>query len=119
MHLGLPERDSGREIVAIDAYDWLNATTAKDVRMASGQNIEVIVAISGQPERLKVNIHQTLEQLVHQALQKTGNHGQAPSDWELRTEDGALLDQGQTVAAAGLTTGVTLFLSPKAGAGGY
>jgi hypothetical protein len=84
----------------------------------SEQNIEVTVVVSGQPERLKVNVHQTLEHLVHEALQKSGNKGQAPSEWELRTEDGRLLEQSMTIAAAGIQDGVTLFLSPKAGAGG-
>jgi hypothetical protein len=81
-------------------------------------NIEVVVVVSGQSERLKVNLHQTLEHLVHEALQKSGNQGQAPSEWELRTEDGQLLEQSLTAAAAGLHDGATLFLSPKAGAGG-
>jgi hypothetical protein len=81
-------------------------------------NIEVVVVVSGQSERLKVNVHQTLEHLVHEALEKSGNQGQAPSEWELRTEDGRLLEQSLTGAAAGLHDGVTLFLSPKAGAGG-
>jgi len=84
----------------------------------SSQNIDVTVVVSGQPERLKVNLHQTLEHLVHEALQKSGNKGQAPSEWELRTEEGALLDQASTAEAVGLTDGITLFLSPKAGAGG-
>lgn len=82
------------------------------------QNVDVTVVVSGQPERLKVNVHQALDNLVHEALQRSGNHGQASSDWELRTEDGQLLDQTLTVAAAGLHDGMTLFLSPKAGAGG-
>jgi hypothetical protein len=82
------------------------------------QNIDVTVVVSGQPERIKVNVNQTLEHLVHEALQKSDNKGQAPSEWELRTEDGRLLDQAATVAAAGIQDGTTLFLSPKAGAGG-
>jgi hypothetical protein len=86
--------------------------------MPSNQNIDVTVVVSGQPERLKVNVHQTLEHLVHEALQNSGNQGQTPSEWELRTEDGRLLDQGATVSGAGIQDGVTLFLSPKAGAGG-
>ncbi|HEY3462554.1 MAG TPA: DUF2604 domain-containing protein [Gaiellaceae bacterium] len=82
------------------------------------ENIDLTVVVSGQPERLKVNVHHTLEQLVHDALQRSGNQGQAPSDWELRTEDGRLLDPSLTVAAAGIQDGATLFLSPKTGAGG-
>ena len=86
--------------------------------MPEQNNIEVVVVVSGQSERLKVNVHQTLEHLVHEALQKSGNQGQAPSEWELRTEDGRLLEQSLTAAAAGLDDGATVFLSPKAGAGG-
>ena len=86
--------------------------------MSREQSIEVIVVVSGQPERLKVNVHQTLEHLVHEALTKSGNLGQAPSEWELRTEDGTLLDQAAAIGTAGIHDGATLFLSPKAGAGG-
>ena len=82
------------------------------------QTIDVTVVVSGQPERLKVNAHQTVAHLVHEALQRSGNQGQASSDWELRTEDGRLLDQAVTAAAADIEDGMTLFLSPKAGAGG-
>lgn len=88
---------------------------------AHGKNketIELVVVVSGQSERLKINLHQSLEQLVRKALEQSANQGQAPSEWELRTEDGQLLDQNQTAAAAGLDDGTTLFLSPKAGAGG-
>jgi Protein of Unknown function (DUF2604)/WXG100 protein secretion system (Wss), protein YukD len=86
--------------------------------MASGENIEITVVVSGQPQRLKVNVHQTVEHLVQEALQKSGNQGQAPSEWELRTDDGRLLEQSGTVGAAGIHDGMTLFLSPRAGAGG-
>jgi hypothetical protein len=63
------------------------------------ENIDVTVVVSGQPERLMLNVHQTLDHLVHEALQRSGNQGQASSDWELRTEDGRLLDQSLTAAA--------------------
>lgn len=80
--------------------------------------IEITVVVSGQPERAKINVHDRLERLVREALRKSGNEGQPPSDWDLRTEDGKLLDQYLTLEAAGIRDGVTLFLSPKAGAGG-
>jgi hypothetical protein len=86
--------------------------------MQAEQNLEITVVVSGQPERLKVNVHQTLEHVVRDALNRSGNPGQAPADWELRTEDGRLLDQSQTVSQAGIADGTTLFLSPRAGAGG-
>lgn len=80
--------------------------------------IEITIVVSGQPERLKANEHQRLEILVREALARSGNEGQPPSEWELRTEGGQLLDQEQTVADARVANGQTLFLSPKAGAGG-
>ena len=61
--------------------------------MPDKNNIEVVIVVSGQSERLKVDVHQTLEHLVHEALQKSGDQGQAPSEWELRTEDGRLSEQ--------------------------
>lgn len=63
--------------------------------------IDLVVVVSGQPQHLKVNVHQTLEHVVHQALQTSGNKGQPPSEWELRTEDGRLLEQSATVGAGG------------------
>ena len=84
-----------------------------------GEKVEVVIVVSGQPERLKVKAGpERLEHVVREALTKSGNQGQPPSEWELRTEDGRLLDQSQTVAEAGIHSGMTLFLSPTAGAGG-
>ena len=86
--------------------------------MPDSENIDVVVVVSGQPQRIKVNVHQTLEVLVRDALRMSGNQGQPPGDWDLRTEDGRPLDQSTTVEAANLQDGMTLFLSPKTGAGG-
>lgn len=81
-------------------------------------NIAVTVIVSGQPTTVKVNIHQKVDQLVREALNQTGNKGQPPSEWELRTSDGALIEQTLTVEAAGILAGMTLYLNPRAGAGG-
>jgi len=85
---------------------------------ASHTELELTIVVSGTPERLKAHPHEKLEHLVREALKRSGNEGQSPSDWELRTENGQLVDQGLTVEQAGITGGETLFLSPKAGAGG-
>ena len=65
-------------------------------------NITVTVVVSGQETSLKVNIHQKVEELVREALRETGNQGQPPEDWELRTGDGALIGQGIRIADAGI-----------------
>jgi len=79
--------------------------------MAKSENIQVQVVVSGQPTTIKVNVHQTVEQLVKEALKESGNKGQPPSEWELRTSDGTLIDQSLAVGAAGITDGGTLFLA--------
>jgi hypothetical protein len=84
----------------------------------SPQNLTLVVVVSGQPSSVKVNIHQSIEKLVQEALKDSGNKGQAPSEWELRRSDGGLIEQTLSVEAAGLTDGMTLYLSPRAGAGG-
>ncbi len=86
--------------------------------MADHKEIDVVVVVSGQPERVRASVQQTLEHLVREALRKSGNEGQPPRDWDLRTESGQLLDQSMTIEAAHIQDGTTLFLSPKAGAGG-
>lgn len=86
--------------------------------MSPEQKITVKVIVSGHPTSVVVNVHQKVEHLVQEALQQTGNQGQPPSQWELRTPDGVLIDQNLTIQAAGIVENMTLYLSPKAGAGG-
>jgi hypothetical protein len=81
-------------------------------------NITVIAIVSGQSTSLTVNTHQKVEHLIREALQSTGNQGQPPDQWELRTVDGRLVEQNSTIEAAGIVMGVTLYLNPRAGAGG-
>ena len=81
-------------------------------------NLDVIVVVSGSPHPVRINVHQSLEHLAKEALHGSGNVGQPPSDWELRTENGTLLNLDQSVQDAGLHDGQTLFLNPRAGAGG-
>jgi hypothetical protein len=81
-------------------------------------DFDVIVVVSGSPVPAHVKSNQTLEHLVHDALKESGNVGQPPADWELRTQSGALLAQSERAGDAGLHEGETLFLNPRAGAGG-
>ena len=86
--------------------------------MSQDQNITVTVVVSGQAVPVKVNVHQSIEHLVAEALKDTGNKGQPPGDWELRTSDGALIEQTLIIGAVGLKQDATVYLSPRAGAGG-
>jgi len=84
----------------------------------SDPNIAITVIVSGQPVSLKVNVHQKVDHLVREALNDTGNKGQPPSEWELRTAGGASIDLNLTIEQAGIVEGATLYLNPRAGAGG-
>ena len=81
-------------------------------------NIAVTVVVSGQQTSVTVNPHQKVEHLIKEALHETGNKGQPPGEWELRTSDGALIEQAITVEAAKIAAGMTLYLNPRAGVGG-
>lgn len=81
-------------------------------------DFDVIVVVSGSPVPAHVKSNQTLEHLVRDALKDSGNVGQPPADWELRTQTGVMLAQSELAGDAGLQEGETLFLNPRAGAGG-
>ena len=81
-------------------------------------HVDLVIVVSGAPEAVRINRNETLEHAVREALRESGNHGQPPEDWELRNEAGQLLALSMRSDEAGLVDGQTLFLSPKAGAGG-
>jgi hypothetical protein len=80
--------------------------------------ITVHVVVSGEDLFVQVNLHNGVDQLVRRALDESGNRGQDPSGWVLKTAAGTPIDQNQTVAQAGISGGEKLFLTPKQGAGG-
>lgn len=82
------------------------------------KHVDLVIVVSGAPEAVRINHNQRLEHAVREALRESGNTGQRPEDWELRNEAGQLLAFSMTAEEAGLFDGQTLFLSPKAGAGG-
>jgi hypothetical protein len=84
----------------------------------SDHHIDLVIVVSGAPETVRINRSEPLEHAVREALRESGNHGQQPGDWELRSEAGQLLDASLRPEQAGVVDGQTLFLSPKAGAGG-
>jgi hypothetical protein len=81
-------------------------------------HVELIIVVSGAPQTVKINLREPLEHAVREALRKAGAAGRPPAEFELRTDDGTLLDQQQRASDAGLHDGQTLFLNPQAGAGG-
>jgi hypothetical protein len=85
---------------------------------AKDNRISLIVVVSGEDVPIPVNTHQKLREVMHKALNESGNQGQPLENWTLKSATGPLTDLDLTVAEAGLVDGAKLYLNPKAGEGG-
>jgi len=75
--------------------------------------------VNGEDIPIEVEEHERLHAAVSLALAKSGNVGRPPEEWELRYEDGTLIeDLTKPVNEYGFTPGVHLYLTLKVGAGG-
>lgn len=85
----------------------------------SGNQIDIVVVVNGQPIPIeKANIHAPLRTVVVEALNKSGNSGQPPENWELRDASGQVLDISRKLEDYNIQPGAKLFLNLKAGVGG-
>ena len=82
------------------------------------EKIEFTVVVNGSPVTFKEKAENLLSVVLERALKKRGNVGQPAENWELRDEQGVLLDPAREIEKYGFGTAVTLFLSLKAGVGG-
>jgi hypothetical protein len=80
--------------------------------------VSITVVVNGQPAVVAINEESPLLVVIPQALEKTGNVGQPPDNWELRDSSGTLLDTHQKVESFRFGTDTKLFLNLKAGVGG-
>lgn len=76
------------------------------------------VIVNGKPTEVEVNVNAPLRTVIPKALQQTGNTGQPPESWELRDEDGSILDLDKKIGDYAFTDDTKLFLNLKAGIGG-
>ena len=76
------------------------------------------IVVNGTPSEIEQNVHSPLSAIIERALAETGNVGQPAENWELRDEQGVLLEPGRKIESYGFVGAVTLFLSLKAGVGG-
>lgn len=79
----------------------------------------LIFIINGEDFRVACSREELLRLAVEKALQESGNTGRRDvSEWEVRNEDGVLLEMGREIEKLGLIDEARLFLSLKVGAGG-
>jgi hypothetical protein len=86
--------------------------------MPPNHNINITIVVNGVATAVKANVEQKVRNMVREALREAGQKDADPKDWELKTKDGVLLNQDLRIGDAGITSGVTMFLSLAAGGGG-
>lgn len=79
---------------------------------------DLVIVINGTPMVLTANVNSPLHSVIGKALEKSGNAGQPPENWELRDAAGALLDPAKKIKDFNFPADVKLFLNLKAGVGG-
>lgn len=82
------------------------------------EHLDLTVIVNGTPTQVRVEKDAKVEHVIIKALEQTGNKGQPPSNWELRTEQGAILEPHRTLEHYHIQSGARLFLNLKAGVGG-
>lgn len=90
----------------------LNRWKERDV-----EKINLTVVVSGQGTTVKVVAEDLISTVIKRALLASGNVNRGPAPWELRTTDGELLEHRVRLKAYGLTSNMTLYLSPSVGWG--
>lgn len=87
--------------------------------MPTKTKITVTVVVAGAPQQVTVGEHHKVEALVKDALKEAGVHKPDLAEWELRGKEGGQpIALDQTILAAGIHDGETLFLDQEAGGGG-
>jgi hypothetical protein len=76
------------------------------------------IVVNGNPVVIEVNLNAPLRTVIEKALHESGNNGQPPQNWELRSEGGELLDLSQKIGEYNFPETIKLFLNLKAGIGG-
>lgn len=79
---------------------------------------DLTIVVNGEPVVVEANENAPLRTVVEKALGETQNVGQPADNWELRDEDGKLLDLTKKIGTFAFAAGMTLLLSLKAGVAG-
>jgi hypothetical protein len=77
------------------------------------------IVVNGTPTEVEANDHAPLKTIIPKALHQTGNSGQPPEQWELKDAQGNLLDVEKKIGDYHFPEEMKLFLSLKAGVGGW
>ncbi len=85
--------------------------------MAQDKKLLIVFVIQGKEYPVEVNIKEAIKAAVHKVLKQAGQQG-THEGWELRKEDGKIIDMNASFEDQGITVPTKLFLSKGAGRGG-
>lgn len=78
----------------------------------------ITVVVNGSPVVVTANRNAPLRTVIPEALRLSNNLGQPPENWELKDEQGNVLNLDQRIAEYNFPPTVQLFLSLRAGVAG-
>jgi len=82
------------------------------------KKVTIVFVINGEDVTVEQNENAPLKAARDKALEQSGNTGRPFDEWEIRNEQGELLDPTAKIETFGFTDGVRLFLNLMVGAGG-
>ena len=83
--------------------------------MDNPRHVTLTIVVNGQPTEVRAEPNAEIGSVIPRALDQTGNAGQPPQNWELRDDQGQVVNVEDRVERF---VGRTLFLNLKAGVGG-
>jgi hypothetical protein len=104
--------------VAGDAVHFSEDKGMSKEHEKGAEKVTFTIVVNGTPTEVEQNVNSPLKAVIARALEATDNVGQPPENWELRDDQGVLLERDRKIGSYGFTGAVTLFLSLKAGVGG-
>jgi hypothetical protein len=86
--------------------------------MASPHKTQLLVVVNGVETLVEANESAPLKTVAQHALSASGNNGRPLSDWELKDEQGRLLDLDRKVGSFGFAPNALLYLTLTVGVNG-
>ncbi len=90
----------------------------EEARHKRDHRVIVNAVVAGKGVLIEARENQTLAEIREEALKRTENVGQPPENWEIKDEQGNLLDPAKTLCDYHFGPEVTIYISLKAGAAG-
>ncbi len=86
--------------------------------MTSKNKTQLVVVVNGVETVVEANLNAPLRTVAQHALNASGNQGRPLADWELKDEQGQLLDLERAVSTFNFAANAVLYLTLSVGVNG-